>query len=208
MTHRFALAVLAALAVAGAAAAHDYRIGDIVVAHPYAYETPRSAMTGVGYMQIVNTGAKADRLLALRAEFPRVMLHASEETEGVARMVHVDTVEIPAGATVDFAPGGLHVMFMGLDGDPFEPGEEIPATLVFEVAGEVEVVFTVEARGAAAQDHAPSGAVQGQAPSGAVQGQAPGGTATGDDAGPPQDHGAGHHAAPAHPGGMAPLPGQ
>ncbi|PJN92451.1 hypothetical protein CNY89_29595, partial [Amaricoccus sp. HAR-UPW-R2A-40] len=34
-----------------------------------------------------------------------------------------------------FAPGGAHVMFMGLDGDPFEVGEVIPATLVFEKAG-------------------------------------------------------------------------
>jgi hypothetical protein len=37
-------------------------------------------------------------------------------------------------------------MFMGLDGDPFEVGERIPATLVFERAGEIEVEFWVEPR--------------------------------------------------------------
>lgn len=36
-------------------------------------------------------------------------------------------------------------MFMGLE-SPFEDGQEIPATLVFETAGEVEVTFNVEAR--------------------------------------------------------------
>ncbi|MDP5359854.1 MAG: copper chaperone PCu(A)C, partial [Paracoccaceae bacterium] len=54
---------------------------------------------------------------------------------------------------VQLAPGGLHVMFMGLGGDPFEVGETFPATLVFEKAGEVEVVFYVEERTAEAMDH-------------------------------------------------------
>jgi copper(I)-binding protein len=35
-------------------------------------------------------------------------------------------------------------MFMGLIGDPFEEGETVPATLVFENAGEVEIEFNVE----------------------------------------------------------------
>jgi copper(I)-binding protein len=37
-------------------------------------------------------------------------------------------------------------MFMGLDGDPFEDGERIPATLVFDRAGEIPVEFWVEPR--------------------------------------------------------------
>ena len=35
---------------------------------------------------------------------------------------------------------------MGLNGDPFEVGEEVNATLVFENAGSLEVVFKVEER--------------------------------------------------------------
>jgi hypothetical protein len=37
-------------------------------------------------------------------------------------------------------------MFMGLDGDPFEEGDRIPATLVFDRAGEIAVEFWVEPR--------------------------------------------------------------
>jgi hypothetical protein len=35
-------------------------------------------------------------------------------------------------------------MFMGLQGDPFEEGETVLATLVFENAGEIEIEFNVE----------------------------------------------------------------
>ena len=55
-----------------------------------------------------------------------------------------DTVEVLGVRLSIFAPGGLHVMFMGLNGDPFETGESFDAVLVFEAAGEVPVTFYVE----------------------------------------------------------------
>lgn len=150
-------AAAAALCIfASTATAHEFKIGDIVVDHPMAFETASSAMSGGGYLSITNNGAQMERLMAVEADFPRVMLHTTEMKDDVARMMHVDTVEIPAGETVMLAPGGLHVMFMGLNGDPFEVGETIPATLVFEQAGALEVVFNVEERstdGAMQMDH-------------------------------------------------------
>ena len=71
-------------------------------------------------------------------------------------MNHVGRIEIPAGETVKLKPGGLHVMFMGLE-DPLTEGENIPATLVFENAGEVEVTFNVEARDGDHSGHDHSG---------------------------------------------------
>lgn len=72
------------------------------------------------------------------------MMHTTQMTGDIARMVHLDAVGIPAGETITFAPGGLHVMFMGLNGDPFEVGETFDAVLVFETAGEMPIVFHVE----------------------------------------------------------------
>lgn len=135
-------------------AAHDYRVGDLVIAHPFALETPRSAMTGAGYLTMTNTGATDDRLLAIAADFPRVTLHATQVANDIAAMQALDGITIPAGATVALEPGGYHVMFMGLNGDPFEPGEEITATLTFEHAGDIPVIFKVEPRpDAAAHAH-------------------------------------------------------
>jgi copper(I)-binding protein len=144
------LQLLFTLLLAAPAAAHDFTAGSLAIGHPFAVETAATAATGAGYLTITNSGAAPDRLVAIRAGFPRVAIHATERNaDGVARMLEVDAIDLPPGETVALAPGGIHVMFMGLDGDPFEVGERFPATLVFETAGEVAVEFVVEPRSAA-----------------------------------------------------------
>jgi copper(I)-binding protein len=144
-----ALALATALASAPLAA-HEFTLGAITIDHPYTPATAAAARTAAGYMAITNAGATADRLVAVRSALPRTALHGTEvDAGGVARMNHLDAVELPPGETVEFAPQGLHVMFMGLDG-ALEPGAAIDATLVFENAGALEVQFVVEARDAAA----------------------------------------------------------
>jgi copper(I)-binding protein len=149
----FTNAAAAVLLTAGMAHSHEYTAGDINVIHPMAFETAKTANVGGGYMGITNNGTAPDRLVEVRVtDIPRIELHLSEtDANGIARMTKQDGIALPAGATVLLQPGGLHVMFMGLNGDPFEVGEEINATLVFEAAGEVEVIFNVEAR--SADDH-------------------------------------------------------
>ncbi len=139
--------LMTALSVAllpGFALGHDYMLGDLHVEHPFARATAATAMAGAGYVEIMNSGNIDDTLIAIEADFPRVSLHDSSTVDGVASMIALDGVTIPAGGTVTFAPGGMHVMFMGLNGDPLEVGEEVPATLVFEKAGRLDVVFKVE----------------------------------------------------------------
>jgi copper(I)-binding protein len=51
---------------------------------------------------------------------------------------------------VVFAPGGLHVMFIGLKA-AVTPGQMITARLTFEKAGAVDVAFKAETAAAAAQ---------------------------------------------------------
>lgn len=128
----------------GFALGHDYMVGDLHIEHPFATATAATAMSGAGYLSILNSGNSDDTLLAIEADYPRVMMHDSKTIDGIASMIALDKVAIPAGSTVSFAPGGMHVMFMGLNGDPLEAGEEVPATLVFDKAGRVDVVFKVE----------------------------------------------------------------
>lgn len=133
--------------------AHDYKVGDLVIDHPVAHETIKSAMSGAGYFGVTNNGDTDDRLLTVTADFPRVMMHDTTLADGVATMMYLaEGIVVPAGGSVTFSPGGKHVMFMGLKGDPFEIGEEIPAILTFENAGDVAIVFNVEAMGVA-HDH-------------------------------------------------------
>ena len=144
MKHRLTMPILAvALVFPAIAGAQD---STLVISDAVAPETPPSAMTGAGYMTITNTGNTDQRLIAVAADFPRVMMHETQMQDGVATMQHQNEVTIPAGATVSFAPGGRHIMFMGLNGDPFEIGERIPLTLTFDPAGEVVVMLDVVSR--------------------------------------------------------------
>lgn len=141
-------AVAAAALVATGAAAHEFTAGDLTIGHPYAIETPPGAKAAAGYMSITNAGADDDRLEAVQAAGVEAALHLTETgADGVSRMLPVEGVDIPAGATVTLAPRGIHVMFVGL-AKPWVAGDRIAATLFFERAGEVPVEFAVEARGA------------------------------------------------------------
>lgn len=152
----FSFAAAAALSLlAQTAIAHEFKVGDLIIDHPMALETFQTAMTGAGYLSVTNSGTEEDRLIAVEADFPRVMLHTSVTTNDIVTMSEVQGIAIPAGETITLEPGGFHVMFMGLNGDPFEVGETFPATLVFEKAGRLDVVFNVEARDGEAkqEDH-------------------------------------------------------
>ena len=128
---------------------------DISVMHPTAFETAPTAMAGGGFMQIMNMGDTDDMLIAAQADYPRVEIHTTEFTDGVAKMIHVDGVRVPAGGMVALEPGGYHVMFMGLRGKPFKIGDMIPVTLVFEHAGDVDIMLEVVARTITPDENAP-----------------------------------------------------
>jgi len=139
-------AMATAALTATAAFAHDYTVGDLIIAHPMSFETAVTAQTGAGYLEITNTGDIDDRLLEARADFPRVEVHEIVEVDDVMSMQHLtDGLVIPAGQTVTLEPGGYHIMLMGLSA-PFVVGDEYPLTLVFEHAGEIEVMMQVEVR--------------------------------------------------------------
>jgi hypothetical protein len=71
----------------------------------------------------------------------------------VMRMREVEKgLEIPASGSVTLAPGGYHLMMMGLKG-PLKQGSTLPVTLVFEKAGAIDVELAVEAMGASHPAH-------------------------------------------------------
>jgi hypothetical protein len=80
-------------------------------------------------------------------------LHGTLNEGGVMKMrAQSDRVPIPAGGKVSFAPGGLHVMFIGLKA-AVQPGQMIKARLMFEKAGPVDVAFKAETAASAQHDH-------------------------------------------------------
>jgi copper(I)-binding protein len=52
-------------------------------------------------------------------------------------------IEIKPGKTIELKPGALRIVLLGLK-EPFQLGQKIKGTLVFEKAGPVEIVYNVE----------------------------------------------------------------
>jgi copper(I)-binding protein len=65
--------------------------------------------TGVAYFSITST--VADRITGVSSpQAQAVEIHESTSAGGMAGMERRDVVELPAGKTVTFGPGGLHLM--------------------------------------------------------------------------------------------------
>jgi len=139
---------LPALLAAPAASAHDYKIGELEIGHPWARMTPAGAKVGGGYLSVHNEGKEADTLVSATAEIAgRAEIHEMSVKDGIMTMRPVSGgVAIPAGAEVKLAPGGYHLMFMELK-QPLKQGESFKGTLTFAKAGTVDVEFKVEGMG-------------------------------------------------------------
>lgn len=152
------LGTLVALFLATAAQAHEFKVGDLEIGHPNIPMPAAKAMVAAGYLTITNNGTASDTLTAITADFAQMsMVHESKvNADGMATMSAIEMLDIPAGETVSLAPGGLHIMFMGLNA-PLAEGTRLPATLSFEKAGNVTVEFKVESA-EKAEDHSAHGA--------------------------------------------------
>jgi len=115
----------------------------VKVQEPWARPTVQGQAVGGGYLRIVG-GAAGDKLVSASTEIAgRVEMHTMRMDGDVMRMRQVESIEIPAGKTVDLKPGGLHIMFMDLK-TPLKTGASFPLTLRFEKAGEVKVEVKVQ----------------------------------------------------------------
>ncbi len=144
----FVLALL--FASAHAVMAHEFKVGDLEIGHPWSRAVPAGASVAGGYLTVTNHGSSPDKLLSVSSDVSaKAELHEMAVKDGVMTMRPVEGgLEIPAGGKVELKPGGYHLMFMGLKELP-KQGQKFPATLTFEKAGSVKVEFAVEAMNAA-----------------------------------------------------------
>jgi len=141
------LIVLAALLLPACFAnAHEYKVGELEIAHPWSQELPPNAPTVAAYFVIDNEGKTADRLLSVDTPIAgEAQLHEHVMQGDMMKMQHVPSVEVPAGGEVTFAPMAYHVMLLGLkDRSLLSDGKRFPMTLHFEKAGDVTVEVAVQ----------------------------------------------------------------
>ena len=158
MTTTWKLAALVAglaSTLAGSALAHEYKLGDLEIGHPWAQATAKGQPTAAAYMTIENGGSADDKLLSASAPFAKkAELHMMSMENGVMKMRPVEGgIDLPPGKTVKLEPNGLHIMLIGR-GEQLTAGTRVPLHLVFQKAGKIDVQLAVEKPGFKMDDHA------------------------------------------------------
>jgi len=141
-----------------AVSAHEYKAGSIEIKHPWSRATPKGASVAGGYLKLINTGTAPDRLVGGTSEIAgKFEIHEMSMDNGVMKMRPLaNGIEIKPGQTVEFKPGGYHLMFVGIS-KPLEQGKRVKGTLEFEKAGKVDVEYAVEAIGGTPKGEAGGG---------------------------------------------------
>ena len=134
------------------AAAHH---SDIQITTAWSRELPPTAPVGAAFMNVENHSDQADRLMSADSSIAEITeLHAHIHEGDVMRMVKVDAIDVPAHGSLTLEPGGYHIMLIDLK-KPLVAGEQLPLTLQFEHAGQVDVTVDIKSSdaGTSAEQH-------------------------------------------------------
>lgn len=110
-------------------------LAEVSLRDAWARATVPGQPVGAAYMKV--SSSNAVRLVAIQTDVAKdVQIHAMHQHDGVMKMREHGELDIPAGQTVDLAPGGLHLMLLGLK-KPLLAGENLTLKLTFEDANKV-----------------------------------------------------------------------
>jgi hypothetical protein len=133
-------AVLGTLLIASACFQSAAAAPGVTVSEGWMRALPGGLPAG-GYFTLHNPTAKT--LTLQSASSPAcgmVMLHKSEMMSGMASMANVDSIDVKPGGTLEFSPGGFHLMCMK---PALKPGDKVSVTLHFAGGTKVQADFAV-----------------------------------------------------------------
>jgi len=127
-----------ALSMSFAAIAADVSISDATVRG-----MPPGQKITAAFMTVTNSGETSCDIVAVETSVAeRAELHTHLHENGMMKMRQVGKVEVPAGETVLFKPGSLHIMMFGLQRDLVED-ETVSLIIDFSNCDDVTVDATV-----------------------------------------------------------------
>jgi len=92
-------------------------------------------MTSAAYFRISNSSDAPDTLYGAEADFAEMaQLHESYKKKGMVGMRQIDFVVVPARSSIEFKPGGYHVMLMNVK-ENLEVGMKVRIRLFFKQSG-------------------------------------------------------------------------
>jgi periplasmic copper chaperone A len=118
----------------------------IGIERAWARASAGAATTGAAYLTLKG-GAEPDALVGVSTPIAAsAEVHETTTENGVSKMRAAPSLPIPAGAVVTLAPGGYHIMLMGLK-HLLTAGQTFPLTLTFAHAAPVTVEVPVQTLG-------------------------------------------------------------
>ncbi|MES1924478.1 copper chaperone PCu(A)C [Salinisphaera sp. T31B1] len=147
-------ATLAALALTGCSESEAPDCGALTVKEPWVRVAPAGAEVMGAYFTLSNTGdAKVVVNGVTSSQFDRAEMHETVVNDnGQASMQPLEKVTVPAGESIDFKPGGRHVMLFNPT-QPYAAGDQVELILACgSQNAELPVAATVRAEQPGAQN--------------------------------------------------------
>jgi len=141
--------ILVLMANSASLHAHEHKQakGKVAVENAWARATFALAKTGAVYLSIDNQSKSDLKLLSVSVDSAvasEAQLHETLMQEEMMMMREAQNgFEIPAGTSLEFSPGGKHIMLMGLE-KPLETDEQFILSLIFENNKVVRVPIEVK----------------------------------------------------------------
>lgn len=117
----------------------------IEISDAWIREAPVNSDITALYFDIQNSGSSEDRVVSINtpisdsAEIHNTII----DSRGIAKMVRLEEVKIASNNSLKFAPGGMHVMLIGLNKE-IRAGEEYQININFKNSGTKTVTAKVK----------------------------------------------------------------
>ena len=116
----------------------------LMVSGAYVRALPPTSEVTSGYLLIANHGDQDVEITGAASSIAKaVEFHQVETKEGMMKMSRMDKVVVQAHGSLEFAPGGKHLMFLGLK-RPLKDGETL--TIELELADQSKLIVDAEVR--------------------------------------------------------------
>jgi copper(I)-binding protein len=116
----------------------------VVVHDAWVMEAPPGMKVMAAYMTLENSSSNDYVLTNVSSpQFRKVQMHRTFMESGIARMIQQENMKIEGGKTLEFFPGGSHLMLFDPDSQPGK-GDKVEIVLRFKDSSQITVVAPVQ----------------------------------------------------------------
>ena len=145
------IAAVAAVFLSLPAAAEQRAVIDL--ADVWVRALPPTQTNTAAYLTVINRGDTGITIVGARADLAgKVEIHTTREIDGYMRMEQLQDLSVAAGQSLQLAPGGTHLMLLGLARMPLS-GETVQLCLELATGDEVCTVAGVRKTAGTIQTH-------------------------------------------------------